>query len=433
MPPLSFAGRVAIVTGAGGALGRAYALLLASRGAAVVVNDLGSSFDGKGRTSEAANKVVAEIKAKGGRAVADCNSVTEGEKIVQAAIDAFGRVDIVINNAGILRDVSFHKMTDEQWEIINQVHTVGAYKVTKAAWPHMLKQKYGRVINTSSAAGVYGNFGQANYASAKLGLVGFTQTLAREGQKKNVLCNAICPVAGSRMTETVMPPDLVKALSPGYIAPLVAYLCHESCDVNGGLFELGGGWVSQLRWQRTEGHSFPVGPELTPEDVRREWSRITDFSRSTNPTSMQDSMAVVMGNLENRKGGGLSASPTAGGAAFESDPVFAMIRDGVKANAETVGKIKAVFVYTLSGAGGATKTWTVDLKNGGGVHEGPPQGGAKADVEFKMSDADFVKLAAQKANPQQLFMQGKLKLKGDFGKAMQMEKVLKALRPQAKL
>src|SRR5262249_49064245 len=193
-------GRVAIVTGAGGGLGRSHALLLASRGARVVVNDLGGSHTGEGKSASAADKVVAEIKAAGGEAIASYDSVEDGDKIVKTAIDAWGRLDILINNAGILRDVSFVKMTPQDWDLVYKVHVAGAFRCTHAAWPHMRDAKYGRVIMTSSAAGIYGNFGQANYAMAKLGTHGLAQTLAIEGKKYNVLVNTIAPIAGSRMT-----------------------------------------------------------------------------------------------------------------------------------------------------------------------------------------------------------------------------------------
>ena len=210
---LRFDGRVAIITGAGGGLGRAYARLLAARGAKVVVNDLGGSMHGDGAATTAADRVVGEILAAGGEAVANYESVEDGWRIVQHALDAFGRLDIVINNAGILRDVSFHKMSDEDWERIYRVHLYGGYQVTRAAWPHLRDQGYGRVIMTGSAAGLYGNFGQANYSSAKLGLLGLAQTLAVEGQKRNVLVNTIAPLAGSRLTETILPPDLFEQYS----------------------------------------------------------------------------------------------------------------------------------------------------------------------------------------------------------------------------
>src|SRR5678816_305206 len=179
---LRFDGRVAIVTGAGGGLGRSHALLLAARGAKVVVNDLGGSFTGEGKSASAADRVVAEIKEQGGEAIANHDSVEDGDKIVKTAIDAYGRLDILINNAGILRDVSFQKMTQADWDLVYKVHVLGTFRVTHAAWPHMRDAGYGRIISTASAAGIYGNFGQANYSMAKLGLHGFTQTLALEGQ-----------------------------------------------------------------------------------------------------------------------------------------------------------------------------------------------------------------------------------------------------------
>jgi NAD(P)-dependent dehydrogenase (short-subunit alcohol dehydrogenase family) len=299
---LSQLGRVAIVTGAGGGLGRVYALLFASRGAKVVVNDLGTSTKGAGASSKAADAVVEEIRKAGGEAVANYNSVEDGDKIVQTALDTWGRVDIVINNAGILRDVSFVKMTDADWDIIYKVHVRGAYKVTKAAWPHMLEKGYGRVIMTASAAGIYGNFGQANYSAAKLSLLGLAQTLAQEGRKKNVLVNTIAPIAGSRMTATVMPPDLLEALKPEYVAPLVAYLVsEENKNITGQTFELGAGWIGQIRRERSAGVFFPVDKELLPEEIKSNFSKVEDFSKNPSyPTSLNDSVALVTKNLENK-------------------------------------------------------------------------------------------------------------------------------------
>jgi 3-hydroxyacyl-CoA dehydrogenase/3a,7a,12a-trihydroxy-5b-cholest-24-enoyl-CoA hydratase len=294
---LRFDGRVAIITGAGNGLGRAHALLLGARGARVVVNDLGGGRHGEGKSSEAADRVVAEIKAAGGEAVANYDSVEDGEKIVQCALDSFGQLDIVVNNAGILRDTSFIKMSAQDWELIYRVHVLGAFKVTHAAWAHMRDREYGRILMTSSAAGIYGNFGQANYAMAKLGLVGFASTLALEGKKKNVLVNTIAPLAGSRLTETVLPKDLTDALRPELVSPLVAYLCHESCSETGGLFEVGGGLVSKLRWERTVGHSFKLSRPLTPEAVAKEWPAITDFGKSTHPADITASMEPVLANL----------------------------------------------------------------------------------------------------------------------------------------
>ena len=296
--------RVIVVTGAGGGLGREYALLLAAQGAKVVVNDLGGGHTGGGKSSAAADKVVGEIKAAGGQAVANYDSVEDGAKIVQCALDSFKRIDIVVNNAGILRDTSFQKMTDQDWDLIYRVHVLGSFRVTHAAWHHMREAGYGRVIMTASAAGIYGNFGQANYGAAKLGLHGFAQTLAIEGGKRGVHVNTIAPIAGSRMTETVLPPDLVAALKPEFVSPLVAWLCHESCEENGSLFEVGGGFVGKLRWERAQGALFRLSRPMTPNAVKSKWSTIVDFGKSTHPANITASMQPIMDNLGTAKGKG---------------------------------------------------------------------------------------------------------------------------------
>jgi 3-hydroxyacyl-CoA dehydrogenase/3a,7a,12a-trihydroxy-5b-cholest-24-enoyl-CoA hydratase len=305
---LRFDGKVALITGAGNGLGRSHALLLASRGARVVVNDLGGSATGGGKSSAAADKVVAEIKAAGGEAVANYDSVEDGDKIVQCALDSFGRIDIVVNNAGILRDTSFQKMTAEDWDLIMRVHVQGAFKVTHAAWPRMREQSYGRVIFTSSAAGIYGNFGQANYSAAKLGLVGLGFTLAAEGRKYNVRVNTIAPIAGSRLTETILPKELIDALRPEYVSPLVAWLAHEKCEETGGLFEVGGGFFAKLRWERAEGQLFRVGRNITPELVEKVWPTIVDFGKSTHPSDVTRALQPVLDNV--------NAGPSKGGNEF---------------------------------------------------------------------------------------------------------------------
>lgn len=294
---IRFDGKVVVVTGAGSGLGRSHALEFARRGAKVVVNDLGGSAFGDGANSKAADDVVAEIQEMKGEAVANYDSVENGDAIIQTAIDNFDRVDIVINNAGILRDVSFAKMTDQDWDLIYKVHTLGAYKVTKAAWSHMQEQGFGRIVNTASAAGLFGNFGQANYASAKLGLVGFTQTLAQEGLRNNIHVNAIAPLAGSRLTETILPKEIVDALKPELVTPLVVKLCAENNEETGSVFEVGAGWISKLRWQRTEGEVFDATKPLTPEMINDKWDSITDFSEPNYPNNIQDSFSVVLKNL----------------------------------------------------------------------------------------------------------------------------------------
>jgi 3-hydroxyacyl-CoA dehydrogenase/3a,7a,12a-trihydroxy-5b-cholest-24-enoyl-CoA hydratase len=305
---IRFDGRVAIVTGAAQGLGRCHALLLASRGAKVVVNDLGGSTAGEGKSSEAADVVVEEIKHAGGEAVANYDSVEDGDAIVRTAMDTWGRVDIVINNAGILRDKSFKNMTDADWDIIFRVHNYGAYKVTKAAWPIMTEQGYGRVLFTTSSAGLYGNFGQTNYGSAKLSLVGFANTLSLEGQRKNVLVNTIAPFAASRLTEGLLPPAVFDSLKPEYVSPIVAYLCSEESDTTGGVYEVGGGFYSSLRWERTQGKLFRPGRNVSPDDIRSTWKQINDFTNVDHISSVMESLGPIIQNVE--------AGPSKGGNEF---------------------------------------------------------------------------------------------------------------------
>lgn len=317
---LSFDGRVVLVTGAGGGIGREYALAFAERGASVVVNDLGADTKGGGKSSAAADKVVEEIRAKGGKAVANYDSVEDGEKLIQSALDAFGRIDIVVNNAGILRDRSFARTSDLDWDLIQRVHLRGSFLVSRAAWNHMKTQNFGRIIMTASAAGIYGNFGQANYSAAKLGMLGLSNTLAIEGQKYNIHCNTIAPVAGSRLTETVMPPDLVASLKPEYIAPLVLWLCHEQCEESGALFEAGAGWIGKLRWERSLGRTVrQKNQAMTPEAVRDQWDKICDFTNATRPTSIKESLQSFVSVLSQVESDGeVGANPTAAAAASAS-------------------------------------------------------------------------------------------------------------------
>ncbi len=293
---LGFDGKVAIITGAGGGLGREHALLMASRGALIVVNDLGGAVDGTGSDKGAADKVVDEIKAAGGEAVADTNSVATpegGAAIVQTAIDAFGRIDIVVNNAGILRDKSFHNMTPELWDPVLAVHLSGAYHVTSAAWPYMREQTYGRVISTASGAGIFGNFGQANYGAAKMGLVGFSRVLAVEGASKNIKANVIAPVAYTRMTEDLLGP-LAEKVAPHYVSPLVTYLAHEDCEPTGRVFSVAGGRVAEIFIGEGPGYT---DAELSPESIAANWDAVTDRSSFDVPTQMGEEIGIYLKHL----------------------------------------------------------------------------------------------------------------------------------------
>jgi NAD(P)-dependent dehydrogenase (short-subunit alcohol dehydrogenase family) len=293
MSEVGFEGKVAIITGAGGGLGRQHALLLASRGAQVVVNDLGGAVDGTGSSAGPAQQVVEEIEALGGAAVADGNSVAsqEGaEAMVKTALDAFGRVDIVINNAGILRDKSFANMTPDLWDAVIAVHLTGAYNVTRAAWPHFKEQAYGRIVSTSSAAGIFGNFGQANYGAAKMGIVGLTRVWAQEGGKYNIRANAIAPVARTRMTEDLLGP-LVEKIAPELVSPVVAYLASDLCDVNGEIYSVGGGRVSRIFIAEAPGY---FKKDLTIEDVRDNWDAIRAEADYVIPNGVNDEFGRLL-------------------------------------------------------------------------------------------------------------------------------------------
>ena len=277
MADIRFDGKVAIVTGAGGGLGRQHALELARRGAKVLVNDLGGSMDGAGGGSDAANAVVAEIKAAGGEALANGSSVTDDagvELMIRQAMDAWGRIDILVANAGILRDKSFAKMEIGDFEVVLDVHLMGTVKPAKAVWEIMRQQNYGRIVVTTSSSGLYGNFGQTNYGAAKLGIIGFMNTLKLEGQKNNIHVNAIAPVAATRMTENLMPPEILDKLKPEYVTPGVVFLCSEEAPT-GVIMTAGAGAFAVARIVETEGAYLGEGG-LSVEEVRDNWDKISD-------------------------------------------------------------------------------------------------------------------------------------------------------------
>jgi multifunctional beta-oxidation protein len=301
---IEFKGKVALITGAGAGLGRIYALQFAKYGAKIVVNDLVDP-----------DTTVQEIQKLGGQAVGVKASAEDGDAVVKAAIDAYGRIDIIVNNAGILRDKAFANMEDKMFKQVLDVHLRGTYKVSKAAWPYMLKQKYGRIINTTSTSGIYGNFGQANYAAAKCGILGFSRALAREGKKYNILVNTIAPNAGTNMTRSIMPEEMVQAFKPDYVAPLVVLLGSDKVPepATGRLFEVGSGWVGETRWQRTGGVGFNF-----------------DDGRADHPDDPSAGTAKIMANMENRS----AAAKKEKKAVEPNQEILANIEAAKKAKAE---------------------------------------------------------------------------------------------------
>jgi len=294
MSDLRFDGRVAIITGAGGGLGRAHALELARRGAMVLVNDIGQSPGPDGTLSSAAQRVVDEIIAVGGQAAVNVDSVSTPEgglAIVDAALTAFGRVDILVNNAGILRDKAFHKMDSAMIDAVIDVHLKGALYVTQPAFRLMREQGYGRIVSTSSASGLFGNFGQANYGAAKAGLAGLTRVLALEGVGHGVCANAIAPIAATQMTHGILG-DLADKVSPDSVSPLVAYLAHEDCAVNGHVYSVAGGRVARIFVAETVG---VVLPQNTAEGVRDHLEMIdqVDILGCHQPSSLDDETTII--------------------------------------------------------------------------------------------------------------------------------------------
>ncbi len=304
MAEIRYDGKVAIVTGAGAGLGRIYALDLAKRGAKVVVNDLGGSRDGSGASSSAADAVVNEIKKAGGQAVANYDSVATvqgGENITKTALDAFGTVDLLVNNAGILRDKSLVKMTEDEWDIIHNVHLRGAFCVTRPAFAVMREKGYGRIVFTTSGAGLYGNFGQANYAAAKTGLLGFMNVISIEGAKYNIRANTIAPIAASRLTEDVMPPEFFQKLKPEFVMPLVLFLLSEDMNDTGMIFNCGAGWFSRSAIMCAPGIAIGDGTrDIKVEEIKASWDKITSLKDAKYISNLAETFAYFTPLLQGK-------------------------------------------------------------------------------------------------------------------------------------
>ncbi|KAF1328627.1 Estradiol 17beta-dehydrogenase, partial [Globisporangium splendens] len=406
--------QVAIVTGAARGLGRSWALALAARGVRVVVND-------NDPDRSLVDAVVREIASKGGVAVGDYHSVSEdAKKIADNALKHFQRIDILINNATIIRDGSFRKMTVEKWDAVYKSSLFGTFLMTQAVWPQMSIQKYGRILNCVSGAGLYGNFGQVNYAAMKMGLVGFTVALNREGLlsltarsalkkhlvsdlpialvlfegvKYNIHVNAVSPVASTRLTQPLWPDDVSDALKPELTAPIIVYLCHPSCTEAGSLFELGGGWVGKLRVQRTHGVGFPTDPAVfTPELVADQWKEVSDFSRVTHPTTTQESFEPMMRNARS------PPSSLTTSRSHECAEVFDRLRTTLQTGGASIANsITGVLEWHIN-----QEVWTISLVRGNGTVIAGRDKRLTPDLQIHMDEHDFLDLAHGKLRLQQV-------------------------------
>ncbi|MBC8443734.1 MAG: SDR family NAD(P)-dependent oxidoreductase [Deltaproteobacteria bacterium] len=418
MDQIRFDDRVAIVTGAGAGLGRMYALNLAQRGAKVVVNDLGGARDGGGDgSSTPADKVVQEIKALGGEAVANYDNVAipqGGENIVKTAMEAFGRLDILINNAGILRDKSFTKMEPENWHAVMDVHLNGACHVTRPAMRIMRENEYGRIVMTTSAAGLYGNFGQTNYSAAKMGLVGLMNTLKLEGKKYNIKVNTVAPIAASRLTEDVMPPDLFQKAQPEFVAPLVLYLSSEDCRESGSIFNSGMGYYN--RAAVVTGQTVPLGdPDNipTPEQIHANWDKINSLDVAQEIDDANAAIFALIAPPSPEPGPEAAASGDQGAV----QAIFENMANNF--NADAAAGVDVIFQYDISGEGGGD--WHCVVKDGtcrieSGQHDSPT-------TTLKMGAGDFLDLMSGKLPAMQAYTSGKLKIGGDLMKSQLLEKL----------
>jgi 3-hydroxy-3-methylglutaryl CoA synthase/NAD(P)-dependent dehydrogenase (short-subunit alcohol dehydrogenase family)/putative sterol carrier protein len=418
---IRFDGRVAVVTGAGAGLGRAYALELAKRGAKVVVNDLGGARDGSGEgSSTPADRVVDEITAMGGEAVASYDSVATpegGQAIVDLAVKTFGKLDIVINNAGILRDKTLPKMEPANWDAVMDVHLKGAYNVTRPAFIRMRENRYGRIIFTTSAAGLYGNFGQTNYSAAKMGLVGFMNTLKLEGDKHNIKVNTVAPIATTRLTEDILPPDLQEKLKPEFVAPLVLYLCSEQCSETGLIINAGMGYFNRAAVLTARGALVGDGTKVPdPDDIHRNWEAINTME---SPEEYPNATAAFGPMLDAFQPKGKESAGKDELSSLTVETIFARLPESFQA--DKAAGVEVVFQFVISGPDGGS--WYATVTEGScsvakGTHDSPTS-------TIKMADGDFVKLIKGELNAMKAFTSGKLRVEGDLMKSQLVEKLFK--------
>jgi NAD(P)-dependent dehydrogenase (short-subunit alcohol dehydrogenase family)/uncharacterized OB-fold protein/putative sterol carrier protein len=416
---IRFDGQAAIVTGAGAGLGRVYALELAGRGARVVVNDLGGARDGRGDGSATpADLVVEEIRAAGGEAVANYDSVATpegGEAVVNCALEHFGRVDIVINNAGILRDKTLAKMDPGNWDAVMDVHLKGAYNVTRPAFVKMRENGYGRIILTTSAAGLYGNFGQTNYSAAKMGLIGFMNTVKLEGEKHDIRINTVAPFAATRLTEDVLPPDLLEKLKPEFITPMVVYLSSSQCQETGMIYNAGMGYFNRAAVVTGPGAVIGDGSRVpTLEEIHQQWEAINDMAGAREYANATAAFGPMLDAFSPKKE---AAVETSGEHTVKG--IFDRIPEAFQP--DQAAGVDVVFQFHISGPGGGS--WTVTVKEGAcqvdeGSHDSPT-------TTIRMGDEDFIRMMGGELNAMNAFTTGKLKIEGDLMKSQLIEKLFK--------
>jgi len=415
---IDFTGQVAVVTGAGNGLGRAYALELGRRGACVVVNDLGAARDGSGEASTApAQQVVNEIISSGGRAVADYNDISKpegGNELIKNAVETFGRLDILINNAGILRDKSFHKISDQDWQAVQNVHLHGAFNVTRSAFPIMKENNYGRIVMTTSAAGLYGNFGQGNYSSAKLAQVGFMNSLKLEGEKYNVKVNTVAPLAASRLTEDVFPQELLEKVKPEYVVPMTLFLASKECPVSGEIYNAGMGVFNRVVQATGEGMVLSQGDRIPePEEIKDNMQAISSLQNWKCYSQLNEQVADVVKKVseaakgeESKQEGFASVSEV-----FESMPN--------RFNPDKAANENVVFQFNISGESGGS--WQLIIKEGECSVEKGKHSSPTTTLEIK--DTDFLDMMNGSLPAMQAYTSGKLKIGGDLMKSQLIEKV----------
>jgi len=418
---IRFDGRVAVVTGAGGGLGKIYALGLALRGAKVIVNDYGGARDGFGNgSSSPADRVVEEIREMGGHAVASYDSVATpegGEKIIKTALNSFGKIDILINNAGILRDKSFVKMEPDIWRGVVDVHLNGAYHVTQPAFLAMRENGYGRIVVTTSAAGLYGNFGQTNYSAAKMGLVGLMNSLKLEGEKYNIKINTVAPIAATRLTSDILPPDLQEKMRPEFIAPLVLYLCSDQCPVSGSIYNAGMGIYNRAAIVTGQGIMIGDGTKVpTLEDIAGRWDHISSIKNAKEYKNANDFIGDILHTFQKKEG---KASEDADKAIPDVTAIFEKMPTVFRADAAS--GLDVAFQFSISGEGGGE--WYADIREGAcrvesGAYSNP-------SCTIRMDAGDFLNMMSGKMSAMQAFTSGKLKIEGDVMKAQLIGKLFK--------